>query len=210
MSESQYDIAIVGGGLAGGLLALALRKQRPDLNLRIVESGKALGGSHLWSFFASDIAAADRWLVAPLISYGWARHSVAFPGHARTLKAPYYSIESERLDRVVRAAMPAGGVMTGRKVLGASARAVVLADGDRVAVGSTAGRPNLLVPGCRSTSRAGEQAYRWRAPVSGTYVFDTFGSSFDTALYVLDGCPGAELACNDDTRGESSPRSRSR
>ncbi|HEY0621752.1 lycopene beta-cyclase CrtY [Sphingomonas sp.] len=129
------DLAIVGGGLAGGLLALALRKQRPDLNLRIIESGKALGGSHLWSFFASDIAAADRWLVAPLISYGWARHSVAFPGHARTLKAPYYSIESERLDRVVRAAMPAGGVMTGRKVLGASARAVVLADGDRVEAG---------------------------------------------------------------------------
>jgi len=129
------DLAIVGGGLAGGLLALALRKQRPDLNLRIVESGERLGGNHLWSFFASDIAAADRWLVAPLISYGWASYNVAFPGHARTLKAPYYAIESERFDRVVRAAMPQGGVMTGRKVLGASARAVVLADGDRIEAG---------------------------------------------------------------------------
>ena len=147
------DLAIVGGGLAGGLIALALRKNRPDLDVRIVEGGATLGGNHLWSFFASDVAAADRWLVAPLISYGWTSHGVAFPGHARTLKAAYYSIESERFgrvvgggvprgtvmpgrfDQVVRAAMPEGTVMTGRKVLGASARAVVLADGDRIEAG---------------------------------------------------------------------------
>ena len=47
------DVAIVGGGLAGGLIALALRRQRPDLDVRIVESGTRLGGNHLWSFFAS-------------------------------------------------------------------------------------------------------------------------------------------------------------
>lgn len=129
------DLAIAGGGLAGALIALALRKQRPDLKLRIIEGGESLGGNHLWSFFASDVAAADRWLVAPLISYGWAGYGVAFPGHDRTLKAPYYSIESARLDQVVRAALPADAVMTGRKVLGASARAVVLADGDRIEAG---------------------------------------------------------------------------
>jgi lycopene beta-cyclase len=126
------DIAIVGGGLAGGLIALALRKQRPDLDVRIVESGDRLGGNHLWSFFASDVSAADRWLVAPLICHGWTSYDVAFPDHARTLKASYYSIESTRLDAVVRAAMAEGAVMTRRKVLGASARAVVLANGDRI------------------------------------------------------------------------------
>jgi lycopene beta-cyclase len=128
-------LAIVGGGLAGGLIALALRRTRPDLDVRIVEGSGSLGGNHLWSFFASDVAAADRWLVAPLISYGWTGYDVVFPAHGRTLKAGYYSIESERFDAVVRGAMADGAVMTRRKVLGASARAVVLADGDRIEAG---------------------------------------------------------------------------
>lgn len=129
------DVAIVGGGLAGGLIALALRRKHPTLDIRLIEGGRSIGGNHLWSFFASDVAPADRWLVAPLISYGWTSYDVHFPAHARTLKAAYYSIESDRFDQVVRAAMPEGAVMTRRKVLGASARAVVLADGDRIEAG---------------------------------------------------------------------------
>jgi lycopene beta-cyclase len=126
------DIAIVGGGLAGGLIALALARQRPGIDVRIVERSDSIGGNHLWSFFASDVADADRWLVAPLISYGWARYDIAFPAHARTLDSPYHSIRSERLDAVVRATLPAHALMTGRKVLAASPTAVVFADGDRI------------------------------------------------------------------------------
>ena len=126
------DLAIVGGGLAGGLIALAMAKKRPGCDIRLIEGGRQIGGNHLWSFFASDVAAADRWLVAPLISYGWTRYDVAFPAHRRTLKAHYYSIESERFDRVIRAALPEDALMTRRKVLAASSKAVVLADGDRV------------------------------------------------------------------------------
>jgi len=126
------DIAIVGAGLAGGLLALALKKTHPDLDIKLIEASSRIGGNHLWSFFASDVADGDRWIVAPLISYGWKGYDVAFPGHARTLDASYYSIESERLDQVVRAALPDGALMLRRKVLGASATAVVLADGDRI------------------------------------------------------------------------------
>lgn len=128
------DVAIVGGGLAGGLIALALAAKRPGCTIRLIESGARLGGNHLWSFFASDVAAHDRWLVAPLISYGWTGYDVAFPGHSRTLKAHYYSVESERFDRVIRAALPEDSVMR-RKVLAASSKAVVLADGDRVEAG---------------------------------------------------------------------------
>lgn len=126
------DIAIVGAGLAGGLVTLALKKKHPKLDIRLIDESDRVGGNHLWSFFASDVADADRWIVAPLISYGWKSYDIAFPAHRRTLNAAYYSIESERLDAVVRAALPEGALMTRRKVLGASPTAVVLADGDRV------------------------------------------------------------------------------
>jgi lycopene beta-cyclase len=126
------DIAIVGAGLAGGLLTLALKRTRPDLDVRLIEESDRIGGNHLWSFFASDVADSDRWIVAPLVSYGWTSYDVAFPAHRRTLTSAYYSIESERLDALVRDALPEGALMTQRKVLGASPTAVVLADGDRM------------------------------------------------------------------------------
>ena len=126
------DLAIVGGGLAGGLIALALARKQPGLDVRIVEASDAIGGNHLWSFFASDVDESDRWIVAPLVSYGWTQYDIAFPAHRRTLKSAYYSIESERLDTVVRRKLPPQALMTGRKVLAASATAVVLADGDRI------------------------------------------------------------------------------
>ena len=126
------DLAIVGGGLAGGLIALALAKKRPTLDIRVIDAGTRIGGNHLWSFFASDVADADRWIVASLVSYGWESYDIAFPAYARTLNSPYYSIESERLDAVVRGAVREGALLLGRKVLAASPTAVVLADGDRV------------------------------------------------------------------------------
>ena len=126
------DLAIVGGGLAGGLIALALAARRPDLIVRIVDGGDALGGNHIWSFFDADVAKDDRWLLAPLVCHAWPAYDVAFPAHSRTIAQPYYSIESERFDQVVRAALPAEAVMTGRKVLACSPTAVVFADGDRI------------------------------------------------------------------------------
>ena len=67
-ADLSCDIAIVGGGLAGGLAALALAAKRPDLDVRLVEPGP-IGGNHIWSFFDSDIAKKDRWLVAPLVRH---------------------------------------------------------------------------------------------------------------------------------------------
>jgi lycopene beta-cyclase len=131
-STITCDLAIVGGGLAGSLIALALAKKRPGLDVRIIESAGSIGGNHVWSFFAADVAAEDRWIVAPLISYGWTAYDVAFPAHARTFRMGYYSIESSRLDQVVRSELPQKALLMRRKVLAAGPRAVVLADGDRI------------------------------------------------------------------------------
>lgn len=131
----RCDVAIVGAGLAGGLLALALRAKHPGLELRLVDGGDRVGGNHLWSFFGSDVAAADRWLVEPLVCHGWRDYRIAFPAHARTVDQTYYSIDSGRLDRVVRGRLPERMLMLDRRVLGASPTAVVLADGDRVEAG---------------------------------------------------------------------------
>jgi len=68
--------------------------------------------------------------------------------------------------------------------------------------GSTIGAANVRAGSCGGIA-APEIAYGFTAPSAGTYTFDTFGSSFDTVLYVRDGtaCEGPELACNDDEGG---------
>lgn len=118
--------------MAGTLIALAAAKRRPDARIRLIEGATHFGGNHVWSFFASDVADAHRALVAPLIAHAWRGYDIAFPGHRRTLDTAYYSITSERLDTVVRQALPPESLLASARVLGASPTAVVLADGDRV------------------------------------------------------------------------------
>lgn len=94
----------------------------------LIEGGQAIGGNHLWSSFESDIAPADRWLVEPLVCHRWAKYDIAFPAHARTIAAPYRSIESSRLDAVVRAALPPDSVLLGARALDVGPTHVTLAD----------------------------------------------------------------------------------
>jgi lycopene beta-cyclase len=109
-SKTQFDILILGGGLSGGLIALAFAKLRPELSVGIIEASEVLGGNHVWSFFDSDVADGDRWLVEPLVGHRWSGYDVAFPAFCRGFSAGYNSIESERLDAVVRAAVGNGVV----------------------------------------------------------------------------------------------------
>lgn len=113
-AKIECDIAILGGGLSGCLIALALAEKRPELDVRIFEAADTLGGNHVWSFFDSDVVAAHRWLVAPLVCHSWQGYDIAFPAHARTLDAVYNSIESERLDAVVRAKLRPEQIVTGQ------------------------------------------------------------------------------------------------
>src|SRR5579864_1969252 len=85
IKNEEPDLLILGGGLAGCLIALALAEKRPDLDVRIIEVGERLGGNHVWSFFDGDVAAADKWLVEPLICHHWDAHEVRFPAFTRTI-----------------------------------------------------------------------------------------------------------------------------
>lgn len=153
------DLAIVGGGLAGCLIACAVAKARPELSIRLIEAGESFGGNHVWSFFGSDVARGDRWIVERAVAHAWHGYHVAFPAHTRTLEASYYSIESERLDATVRATLPREALVTGVRVLAASATAVVLADGERIEAG---GVIDCRGPADLSTLRLGWQKFLGR------------------------------------------------
>ncbi|MEH6757618.1 MAG: lycopene beta-cyclase CrtY [Parasphingorhabdus sp.] len=101
-AEKIYDLAIAGGGLVGGLVAMALRQLRPELSVALIEADGHFGGNHVWSYFESDIDPQHAWLVEPLISHQWDSYDVRFPKYSRTLSTGYRSILSENFDRVIR------------------------------------------------------------------------------------------------------------
>lgn len=132
MTARKTDIAILGGGLAGGLAALAISRYAPNLAILLVEQDERLGGNHVWSFFGSDVGKAGRDLLAPLVVAAWRDYEVRFPAYERRLDTSYYSMTSERLDSVVRASLPESSILTGLRVLACSAEAATLSDGTRI------------------------------------------------------------------------------
>lgn len=133
---ASCDLAILGGGLAGGLIALAFAARRPDLKVTIVEGAERLGGHHVWSFFASDLPEDAEALVAPIVAARWDGYEVRFPGLSRTLSTRYCSANGVLLDRAVRAALPADCIVTGAEVVQADASGLTLADGRRFSAGA--------------------------------------------------------------------------
>ena len=135
MPAPSTDIAIVGGGLAGSLVALALASRRPEVRVSLIEQGARLGGEHIWSFFESDVGEGAE-LLEPLVAARWDGYEVRFPAHRRQLGTRYRSITSDRLDEVVRRALPQDRVLTGRKVASLGANAVTLEDGSVIEAGA--------------------------------------------------------------------------
>ncbi len=133
MSEAGVDIAIIGGGLSGGLLALALAEKRPECRVLLLDSGARLGGNHVWSWFGPDVPASLGWLVDPLVSYKWRGYGVRFRRRRRQLPTSYRSITSERFDAVLRERLPEGAVRCGALVADFGPDHVTLAGGERIA-----------------------------------------------------------------------------
>lgn len=133
MAMSVCDIAIAGGGLSGGLIALALTRARPQLKLALVEAGPTLGGNHRWSWFASDLTPEGDDLLAEFPRAEWNHgYEVRFPAYRRTLDTPYRSLASPDFDATLRRVLTAGAIRCGAPIEALDADGVTLKSGERI------------------------------------------------------------------------------
>ena len=133
--SNQPDLLIVGGGLAGALVALAFAKYRPEVRVELVDGGESFGGNHIWSFFASDLDLQGHDLVAPLVAHRWDAYDIAFPLRSRTLNTAYASITSETLDEELRRVL-GERARTDVRVAALSPTVATLANGDALSAGA--------------------------------------------------------------------------
>ncbi|NCP20133.1 MAG: lycopene beta-cyclase CrtY [Erythrobacter sp.] len=132
-AQPRADIAILGGGLAGGLIALALRRADPSLSVVLVEAGDMLGGNHRWSWFESDLSPQGTALLGPFRKIQWpAGYDVHFPEHSRRLDSTYCSLSSADFDAALRRELAQSTIHTGRTVAAVDARGATLEGGDRI------------------------------------------------------------------------------
>ncbi len=128
---TDFDVILVGGGLANGLIASRLHARRPELKTLVVEAGPRLGGNHTWSFHATDVTPGqDRW-IRPMVARAWAEQDVVFPAFRRRLSTGYRSIGSNELHRHV-SGLSSVAVQHGQRVTAIEPGAIELAGGQRL------------------------------------------------------------------------------
>ncbi|MBO0905941.1 lycopene beta-cyclase CrtY [Jiella sonneratiae] len=128
----DLDIALVGGGLANGLIAWRLAERRPDLKIAVFEAGDAVGGNHTWSFHEGDLTADEHRWMAPFVTYAWPDNEVRFPNRRKRLGTGYRSVSSERFRERLTARL-GGQIRCRRPAVAVSPTSVVLADGSEIA-----------------------------------------------------------------------------
>jgi len=133
MTGRDCDIAIVGGGLAGGLIALAMRRIRPELEVLLLEAGPVLGGNHRWSWFSSDLPPAAAQLLASFAKAEWTDgYQVRFPGYTRQLGSTYQSLDSGDFDTALRRELGQRTIRCDTSVASIAAGRVELANGEAI------------------------------------------------------------------------------
>lgn len=125
---TQYDLILVGGGLANGLIAWRLRQRQPQLKVLLLEAGAEAGGNHTWSFHHEDLTPAQHAWIAPLVAHRWPGYDVRFPALTRRFDGGYLSITSERF--ALEMAQALGDSLRRQTPVSAlTPRTVTLADG---------------------------------------------------------------------------------
>jgi lycopene beta-cyclase len=107
-------------------------ERRPDLSFLLVEQDQRFGGNHVWSFFDSDVAEEDRWLVELLPARRWPDHEVRFPRRSRRIGIGYNSIKSAGLDRLIRTRLRPDQYRLGGEIVELGTNHVLLEGGERI------------------------------------------------------------------------------
>ena len=155
MSGTMIDIAIVGGGLAGGLTALAVHRAHPAMRIALIESGQTLGGNHRWSWFETDLGRAGEELLRDLRIVAWDKGTqVHFPAYSRELRAGYRSLASTDYDAGLRRELPPEAIRTGCTVETLGADGVTLDSGETI--------PARCVIDCRNFQPSSHLSGGWQ------------------------------------------------
>lgn len=134
-NASPWDVILVGAGLANGLIAWRLTRARPELRILVLEQAATMGGNHTWSFHDSDLNAAQRAWLAPLVAHHWDDYQVQFPAYTRDLDGGYNSIASPDFARVIGAAL-GDALRLGCAVAAITPTMVTLASGEVLHAGA--------------------------------------------------------------------------
>ncbi|GEM_PF-6454807 len=126
--KPQWDLILVGGGLANGLIAWRLRQLQPQLKMLLLEAGAEPGGNQTWSFHQDDLTPAQHAWIAPLVAHRWSGYDVRFPALTRRLDGGYLSITSGRFAAVIAEAL-GDSLRTRTPVSALTPETVTLADG---------------------------------------------------------------------------------
>lgn len=107
MNGRKWDIAVAGGGLSGGMIALALARHRPDLDVVLIEQERRLGGGNNWFWFSGDLPREGAELLSGLRKTEWDRGCwLRFPAGQRKLSSACAMLTRLILRRGCAAACP--------------------------------------------------------------------------------------------------------
>ena len=132
MSAVDFDVIFAGGGLSTGLMALQLRRQRPDLRVMIIERDAHLGGDHTWSFHGSDLSSQQLAEIKPMIRKRWEAQDVQFPELNRTLTTAYCTIVSEDFHSYLRQQLGSDSISLNTPIESVSSHGVTLSGGQLI------------------------------------------------------------------------------
>ena len=131
---TDYDYLLIGGGLANGLVVLALSRHQPGARVALIEASDRLGGNHTWSFHAADVPADAVDLVEPLVVVSWPCCETRFGEDHRMMASRYATVTSERFDAVAKEAIAARGwdLRLGSRAIDVGEGYATLASGERL------------------------------------------------------------------------------